>query len=167
MCLFPSQNIMIPDRTAPATIAIPNLYSTPTPTSPPPFKNLLPNPQTATIRIALQPLHTPLHTNPTLLVPAKRNPRINIKVAIHPHAPRLQSPRHALRAPEIPAPDGCAQPAAKRIGPANNVVLVGPFEERDNGSKGLFDDDARVFGRVVDDGGGDEEAVAVVVVVVG
>lgn len=68
-------------------------------------KNPFPNPQATAIGIIFQAFHPPLHSNPTLLVPAKRNPGIDIKVAVHPHAPGFQSSSHPLSAPKVFAPD--------------------------------------------------------------
>lgn len=79
-------------------------------------------------------------------------------MAINPHTARLQLSRHAGRSLYVFGPDAGAEAHFAIVGAGDDVGFATPFEDGEDGTEGLFGDDAGGFGGGVDEGGGEGAA---------
>lgn len=114
--------------------------------------------QTLAIAIRFQPHNAPLKPDSTLLMPAKRHLGAHLHVRINPHAPGLQPPRYPPRLLQIMAPHRGPQPHPRIVRARNNLLLVLPLQDGQDGPERLLRHEPRPVGRVVDDGRRDEVA---------
>lgn len=86
---------------------------------------------------------------------SERRIGVDLEMGVDPHAAGLELSCYSAGFFQVVGPDRGAETHLGVVGTSNDIVLVFPCQERHNRSEGLFGDNARVVGRLVNDGGCD------------